>query len=73
MVHLKARRAKRELIKQERKDEVRGRDDSYLCCLWPFKYGFRICPKFIPIEMLCEIYVQTFWGLYLVSGELTSF
>lgn len=33
MVHLKARRAKRELIKQERKDEVRGRDDSYLCCL----------------------------------------
>lgn len=33
MVHLKARRAKKELIKQECKDEVRGGDDGYLCCL----------------------------------------
>lgn len=23
-------------------------------------------PKFIPIEMICEIYMQNFWGLYLV-------
>lgn len=23
-------------------------------------------PKFIPIEMLCEIYMQTFGGLYFV-------
>lgn len=22
-------------------------------------------PSFIPIEIICEIYMQTFWGLYL--------
>lgn len=23
-------------------------------------------PTLIPIEIICEIYIQTFWGLYLV-------
>lgn len=48
-------------MKQECKDEVGGREDNYLCCLWSFKHGLRTCPWILPHR-------NDMWNLFLYAG-----